>query len=303
MTAFGAALESAVALLRRLDRSRAGVRQARELVAGWSAAHPELNAELVTDLRPGSPVVDYDLLLDHPDGGTVALTSPPDDGVPWLIDHSTHWAANQLVSVDGGHLSLPEAMVLVRSLGRHDEIVELCLVRAAVAADPEPLSDAELQEAADDFRRARGLHDRAAMLAWLEAMGLTPESFQDYIEEYGKRRRFRRRKEAELAPGWLAQNPATVELALATWVITHSPTPVALPEPAEQPVWELPEPLRSGDRVGPVRYGDGWLTGEVRTRRPAPDGDERALRQAGQLAYAAWLAERRTRADVRWHWW
>ncbi|MBN6053981.1 TIGR04500 family putative peptide maturation system protein, partial [Nonomuraea sp. RK-328] len=220
--AFAEALVSGAELLRSLPRRRSGVAAARRAADAWTARHPRTNAQLVVDRRPGSPVVDYDLLLDHPDGGTIALSAPPEDGVPWLIDHSTHWAAGHLVSVDGVHVSVPQALTMLRSLSGRDatpyqEIVDQCLL-AAAGDDDEPVSAAELQETADEFRRGRGLRDRASTLAWMTAAGMSGEQFEAYIEGIARRRRFRRDKEAELAPGHLAAHPGDFARVRAVWV-------------------------------------------------------------------------------------
>ncbi|GAA3442875.1 TIGR04500 family putative peptide maturation system protein [Planomonospora venezuelensis] len=223
MSDFATALESGVRLLRGLPRRRARVHEARTAAAAWAAAHPGLRAELVVDERPGTPVVDFDLLIEDPEGGTVALTAQADDGVPWLVDHSTHWAAGQLVTVDEVHLSVAQALTMIRSLSRrdttpHDEIVDQCLILNEVQRDDGPVPDEDLQAAADEFRRGRGLHDRAATLAWLEETGMTPQQFEAYIGGIARRRGFRRRKEAELGPARLAARPEAFDRVRAVWI-------------------------------------------------------------------------------------
>ncbi|MGJ6962243.1 TIGR04500 family putative peptide maturation system protein [Streptosporangium sp. G11] len=234
MTDFAKALQSGVTLLRTLPRRSAGVADAHRAVGEWAARHPGIRAQLVVDRRPGTPVVDYDLLLDHPDGGTVALTAPPEDGVPWLIDHSTHWAAGYLVSVNDVDVTVPQALTMLRSLSRRDaspyqEIVDQCLLVEA-ADDTEPLTAADLQATADEFRRGRGLHDRESTLAWMTEAGMSGEQFEAYITEIARRRRFRRDKETELAPGHLAANPGDFARVRAVWVtggeaVTAATTP------------------------------------------------------------------------------
>jgi putative peptide maturation system protein len=245
--------------------------------------------------------------------------------VPWLIEHSTHWAAGQLVSVDQVHLSVAQALTMLRSLSRttmspHDEIVEQCLLLNEVMADDEPLAVEDLQAAADEFRRGRGLHDRAATVAWLEQVGMSLPQFEEYVGGIARRRRFRRRKEAELAPAYLATHRVEFARVRALWVT--GPAPLAVAGPAEliasftaaageaQAIvgdrweYELPEPLRGtepGSVVGPVRHERGFLTGSVIDRRPAED-DSATLAAAGQAAFNAWLAERRERASIEWHW-
>jgi len=333
VTDFAQALRSGVSLLRTLPRRDTGVADAHRAVGEWAARHPEIRAQLVVDRRPGTPVVDYDLLLDHPEGGTVALTAPPEDGVPWLIDHSTHWAAGYLVSVNDVDVTVPQALTMLRSLSRREaspyqEIVDQCLLVEAAeeAAGAEPLTAADLQATADEFRRGRGLHDRASTLAWMTEAGMSGEQFEAYITGIARRRRFRRDKEAELAPGHLAANPGAFARVRAVWVtgeekVTAAATADLLAAltsfgegtSAEETVvtfatrWEtdLPEALRGavpGRIVGPVELPDGgFLTGAVLSRGAATD-DAETLAAAGRAAFARWLAERRASATIEWHW-
>ncbi|MEU9890647.1 TIGR04500 family putative peptide maturation system protein [Sphaerisporangium sp. NPDC051011] len=343
MTDFAEALESGADLLLSLPRRRSGVAAARRAADEWAARHPRTRARLLVDQRPGTPVVDYDLLLDHPGGGTVALTAPPEDGVPWLIDHSTHWAAGYLVSVDDVHVSVPQALTMLRSLSRRDaspyeDIVDQCLLSAAASEDGAPLSAAELQATADEFRRGRDLRDRASTLAWMAEAGMSGEHFEAYIAGIARRRRFRRDKEAELAPGHLAAHPGDFARVKAVWVTGANKTiadtadelltslapgglltgpvsdaPLSGPASFGEAVvtvatrWEkdLPEALRGtqpGQVVGPEKLSSGgFLTGAVLSRTPAA-GDPETLDAAGRAAFAVWLGQRRAAATVEWHW-
>ncbi|MBB4919629.1 TIGR04500 family putative peptide maturation system protein [Streptosporangium saharense] len=331
MSDFATALESGVRLLRGLPRRRAHVEEARRAAAGWALEHPDLRAQLVVDERPGTPVVDFDLLVEDPRGGTVALTVQTEDGVPWLVDHSTHWAAGQLVSVDDVHLSVAQALTMIKSLSRrdttpHDEIVDQCLILNEVADETEPVPTEDLQAAADEFRRGRGLYDRATTLAWLAEMGMTPERFETYIGGVARRRAFRRRKEAELGAARLAADPRAFDLVRAVWitgrengVAAHTGDLARAADGglaalaaagdvettiAERPALDLPEPLRDmapGETVGPVPYGGAFLAGTVLARHEARE-DERTLAAAGRAAFSEWLAARRARATIEWHW-
>ncbi|SEG79750.1 putative peptide maturation system protein [Nonomuraea solani] len=315
---FANALESGADLLRALPRRRSGVPEARQAAGQWAGRHPAVRAQLVVDQRPGTQIVDYDLVLDHPDGGTVALTAPPEDGVPWLVDHSTHWAAGHLVSVDDVHVSVPQALTMLRSLSRRDaspyqEIVDQCLLAAAVDED-RPVSPADLQATADEFRRGRGLRDRASTLAWMAAAGMDGERFEAYIAGIARRRRFRLDKEAELAAGYLAAHLADFARVKAMWATGPEKVDLAGDVSAygEAVVtvatrWdrELPEPLRgapAGQAVGPEELPGGeFLTGVVLDRSPAGE-DPETLAAAGRAAFAGWLGERRATARVEWHW-
>ncbi|MCT9934077.1 TIGR04500 family putative peptide maturation system protein [Planotetraspora sp. A-T 1434] len=320
---FAQVLTEGVELLRGFRRRRTAVAGARHAVAEWSARHPAARPQLVVDVRPGSPVVDYDLLVCHPEGGTVALSAPADDGVPWLADHSTHWAAGYLVSVDKVHVHVAEALAMLRRLPRrdralHDEIVEQSLVLNEIMTDDEPLDEEDVRAAAEEFRRSRGLHDRASTLAWLAEMSMSGEQFEAFIAGIARRRRFRRRKEAELAPAYLADHQADFDRVRALWVTGCQPVNGELLRGlggllgcreaeitiGERWAGELPGPLRHAAResmVGPVEHPGGYLTGMVLARRASRD-DPETLAAAGAAAFREWLAARRKRASIEWHW-
>ncbi|GAA3094409.1 TIGR04500 family putative peptide maturation system protein [Streptosporangium carneum] len=317
-------LGSAVELLRRLPRRRDCVPEARSAFAAWADEHPGSTPQLVVEHRPASPVVDYDLLLDHPEGGTVALTVQPSDGVPWAVDHSTHWAADMVATVNGRSLSLPDGLATLRALHEptgYEQLLDHCLLRNAVADDDEPVDAEEAQAAADSFRRGRGLLDEEATLAYLAARGVTLEMFQGNIETAVRVRRFRDRKAAELAARHLAAHRADFATVRAVWVESDDQRDlVALVDgPAKDfPVRavlaggevgvfrrtaynrDLPRPLRLAEPGALV--ATDRLIGQVLHRIPAREDDPRVVAAAGRVAFAEWLAEQRSTADVQWHW-
>lgn len=330
MNGFPETLAEAVELLRGLPRRRAGVEQARRSVAEWRVAHQDSRAQLVVDVRPGSPVVDYDLLLDHPDGGTVAVTASTEDGVPWTVDHSTHWAASKVMAVEGLQLSVQTALLTLRALaGRdrtlQDDLIDHCLLVLAAADEPDP-SQEELQQASDDFRSRRGLHSAAAMRRWLEEVNLTPDAYQNHLYSLAKMRRFRTRVESESAKTYFADHAAEFDRVTAVWAVgphgqlaelagdgdpfaalagaVARPSGELTVHVAERAARELPAPLREAARgvpVGPVAFGEAFLLGAVRDRRPA-EPDAGTLAAAGRAAFAAFLAGRRAEADIEWFW-
>ncbi|MEV1001735.1 TIGR04500 family putative peptide maturation system protein [Nonomuraea sp. NPDC050202] len=315
----GPALESGVSLLRGLTRRRSAVEEARRAAATWARSHPALAAQLVSNPRPGSPVVDYDLLIDDPAGGTIMLGVQPDDGTSWLVDHSTHWAAGNLLTVDGMQISMPEAMLMLRSLTRaglspQEELVRFCVLRNAAAKEEVGLDD--IQAAADAFRRRHGLTGREAMLKWLERMGMSAEAFHDHMATNAKDDRFRTRMRAELGPEYLARHRDRFARVWAVWALSEDPVEVAELDGSLGDHWdlrltrirawsgELPEPLRAapaGSGVGPVPFGGRFLTGSVHKREEAV-ADADTLEAAGAAAFEEWLAGAAEQARVTWHW-
>ncbi|GIH29787.1 hypothetical protein Aph01nite_80970 [Acrocarpospora phusangensis] len=243
--------------------------------------------------------------------------------VRWPGPHFGLSPGDCLVRVDDVHLTLAEAVTMVRRLSQHDrglcaEIVEHCLIKAETLGDTEPLTEVELRAAAETVRQGIGLRDTAATLAWVAETGMSGGQFEDYIAAIARRLRFRRRKSAELAAAYLDAHRPDFDQVRALWVISSHPingellrglggllgcaeASVTL---GEHRAHALPAPLRHAPRdtlVGPVRHGDAYLTGLVLERRPAV-ADSATLRAAGSAAFAEWLAERRDRASIEWHW-
>ncbi|MFI6927179.1 TIGR04500 family putative peptide maturation system protein [Nonomuraea spiralis] len=315
----GPALESGVNLLRGLTRRRTAVEAAQRTAAAWAEAHPLLEAQLVTSPRPGSPVVDYDLLIDDPSGGTIMLGVQGDDGTSWLVDHSTHWAAGYVLTVDGTHVSVSEAMLMLRSLTRpglspQEELVRFCVLRNA--AEREDVGLTEIQAAADGFRRRRGLTSQAAMLEWLARMGMSAEAFHDHMTLTAKDQRFRARKRAELAPAYLDGHRDRFARVRAMWALSDEPIEAAELDGSLGDRWdlrltrartwagELPVPLRevpAGGSAGPVPYEGGFLIGRVLDRQEAV-ADDATIEAAGAAAFEQWLADAAREARITWHW-
>ncbi|GLW09732.1 hypothetical protein Misp01_48610 [Microtetraspora sp. NBRC 13810] len=331
---FPADLADAVALLRGLPTLRDAVDDAHRRVRDWGDRRPHLRAQLVVDEPPGTTRVGYDLLLDHPEGGTVALSAEVDDGVPWLVDHSTHWAAGQILSVDGIGLPVAAALSTIRALGDrdrrlHERLVDHRILLTELADDPHPPTLAETQRAADEFRRRRGLTGRDRTLAWLAEAGLSEEAFRSHVETQALIARVRERFAGEPARRRLAEHPEEFALRRAAWAtgpradglrrLLDGPAAdfagrVAAALPAERELRlqaaatltpRLPEPLRAasaGTAVGPVRHEGGYLAGVVHEVVPPDPEAPEVLDAARDAAFQAWLDERRRGSDIRWFW-
>ncbi|GAA2875934.1 hypothetical protein GCM10010517_36970 [Streptosporangium fragile] len=343
--AFAADLADAVTLLRELPTAGDAVGDAHRRVRDWAARRPWLRADLAVDEPPGTTRVGYDLLLDHPEGGTVALSAEVDDGIPWLVDHSTHWAAGQVLNVDGHNLSVATALSTIRALGArdrrlHERLVDHCILLSEVEDDIEPLTVTETQQAADEFRRRRGLTDRARTLDWLAEAGMSEDAFWEHVKMRARIARVRERFAGEPARRHLAEHPEQFTVRRAAWVT--GPRPEPLRALLDGPVAEfadrvttallrgpeagrhgsagatglrleaaatltsrLPEPLRTvptGTAVGPVPCDDGHLAGVVYEVVPPDPEAPGVLDAARDVAFQAWLDERRRSAQIRWFW-
>ncbi|MED7932024.1 hypothetical protein SMD20_47950 [Nonomuraea sp. LP-02] len=321
MNTFADTLAEAVELLRGLPRTRDGVPAARRAVAAWCADRPQTKVQLVTDVRPGSPIVDYDLVLAHPDGGDVALTAPTGDGVPWTVDHSTHFASGRVLTIGDHEVLVQNALLTLRARAEGDpsiqeELIDHCLLEELIGQETEKPTQEEIQDASDGYRIRRGLLSRDEMMRWLENVGLTLEAYDNHITGLALRQRVRARVERETARDYLDRHPGEFDQVWAVWA-TGPEHELSAGLPHAQPAGgvevtsavraarELPEPLRraaAGKTVGPVPYGRHHLVGEIRERRPADPDDPATLAAAGRAGFAAFMAERRAAADIRWHW-
>src|SRR6185503_2672264 len=138
------------------------------------------------ELPPGEERADYDVLLDA-GGGTLAVSWSADDASPWFVDHADHWAANNVVTVNRSSLTVQEALQVVRIAGTsypdlHDLLIRDVLRREAMGdLEVIEVSAGEVQQAADDFRQANGLHSAEATHRWLVERGLSVRTFQGLL--------------------------------------------------------------------------------------------------------------------------
>ena len=333
--AFRAALADAADALASLPRRRAATAEARERVARLAAAHPGARIDVAVDLRPGAESADYDLLLEHPAGGTLALSYRPDAGNPWFVDYADHWAANLVVSVGDASVSVQQALTLLElradeSPGLLDELVDAALAEEAMAVERPAVTREEIQAAADAFRAARGLRSAAATRAWLARMGWTEALFSSLI---ANATRFRALKERIAAPdleAFIADHGGALDLVriaraetdaadlagrLASEAADGGLIAAAARAAAEPPArvsfsvaavraHELPPQLEGaapGRVTGPHSAGDRYWVAQVVARQPAPPGA--ATRAAARdLLFRRWADARRDARGVRWHW-
>lgn len=313
-------------LLRRLPRDRDRVPDARREVGAFGAAHPGLHPMLAVDRPPASPTVDYDLLLRHPDGGTVALAWRGDAGVPWAIEYSDHWAANYVVSVDGQHVSVQQALLTMRFTGwRSDDLmtdlVDWAIIHHELEASPRDTPEPELQAAADTFRAAHGLFTAEATEAWLRSLGLDLTQFSRMIAGAVETRRLAVRVTGgdTAIDAFYAADPSRADRV--GYLELRGPGPgggrglwaralerLQRGEPVQGTIrqryaFELPPVLATaapGQVAGGGAGPDTWVA-EVLSRVPAPlDGPTRRAIQ--DHLFRQWLARRREEATIRWHW-
>ncbi len=333
---FSSVLQEAAVLLREMPRESGRVREAQKLVSNWREQYPQLNIGLLVDRPPGSLRVDYDLLLSHPDNGTIVMAWQGDDEMPWTVCHSDHSAANFVVSINDQHLSVQQALLLLRmSANGHPDLmasmVNQIILSEVVSQEDVAVTVEELQEAADRFRQSKGLLSAAAMRQWLEDMRLSQVAFEEMLEMTVKTRKVKERVTAERLDAYFESHRqeydqvqlfevkvATEELAaqlmnqaqeIGLLVATQKMLADSSLSGLEGTLTTryadtLPSDLHSsppGKIIGPYIENKQYVVAQVYSRQPAQLTGQ-TLDAVQEAVYQEWLAQKRAAATIRWHW-
>ena len=176
-----------------LDETAALLRSPGDIRAGFEALRkrwPDADLHLVRDDEA------YDVLIREP-AGTISVAYSPAPSMPWPERGAVRYSDQDLARVDGRKLRVSEALSALDFLWYdHDvlaRLVDTCLIHAELERDPVDLSEAEVQAAADAYRRARGLLDPESTERWLSERGLSHEDFTALVTTTAEVARLRAR--------------------------------------------------------------------------------------------------------------
>jgi putative peptide maturation system protein len=334
-SSFAKTLQDAVGLLRDLPRRRDDIPKAYAAISRFKENHAGTPVDLLVDQPPGSPRVDYDVFIGHRDG-TVAVSWRRDEGVPWSAEYTDHWAANYVVTVNERHVTVQQALLSLQYAGEVQpdlmrELVEQQLIFDAIEEHPFPVHDREVQAAADEFRMANGLLTVEQTERWLSELRLSVERFQEMLAwgiQARKLQAFITARQEEPCFRAHSQELALVQifrveartrsvahelfkagqkdgLLSATGELTRSRGSDQITGSlAWRRMCDLPPGLGHasiGTVVGPRRDGSRYWVAEVLGKHePQLDAETREVIRAS--LFQQWLADRRHKAQVRWHW-
>ena len=206
------------------------------------------------------------------------------------------------------------------------------IVRQAAREIPPP-TDAELQQAADEFRRSTGLYESEETLNWLKQAGLTVEAWEERLERDLIARKVRDHVTEGQVEAYFSSNRAALDRATVAQVVVggeevaaellaqiaeegadfgavareHSIDPIsrerggyvgpvgrgALGADGEALVFNA----QPGQVVGPIRTEGGWMLLRVDSVAPA-QLDDGTREQIKETLFREWLQQQRTRARV-----
>ena len=335
-SAFNEALANAAALLRELPRQRETLAEAYARLKDFRRACADIRADIYVHQAPGSARVDFDLLLGHPEGGTVALTWCADDGNPWAIQYTEHWAANYVLTVNQNHVTVQQALLTIKWAGRKyidlmAELIDHSLIHEALEKDPFLVSEEELQTAANEFRIANQLHSADATRRWLSESGLSMDRFKDWVSWQVQADKLKERITAALVdPYFEAQKERFDTIHLFRVDTSREDLASSLAEAAREQgllavtqawmlesggerykgslvsryAYELPPALQAaapGEVIRPDTDGRRRSVIQVQSRVQARL-DARTRAAIRDQLFREWLAQRRKEAKVSWHW-
>lgn len=280
---------------------------------------PDHRFTLVADREAYDGSVAHALIVRTPDGSTVSLAVGGVRELPWPLRGVTRADERDLLEVDGTRLSVAEAMVRLDALLFETSTMRLlidgCLVEAELAADPVPLTSADVQAAGDAFRRAKGLHGREQVQGWLSERGMDAADFTRLVTRNAELAGLRQRVTRGHVRRWFETHRDELATVALVWT-ADAPDDGTSPEPwtALRVAVEVGRPggviTRTAGELGraDLRVGDVVpldldtpASGVVVAVRQAVL-DERTRAEAHRRLFQEWLRDRRDRARITWFW-
>jgi putative peptide maturation system protein len=254
------------------------------------------------------------------------------------------WSEAEPVRVNATVLKVDQAIALLDFIWDEAPIIErlvnLCLIQEELAREPIALSDAELQEAMDNFRSAKKLFKAQDTLDWLERHGMSHEMLERYVADNAIAARLRDRVAGDRVEPYFWQHAgdfdtgrvARLEVAeeskareLAEQISAGRLDFFAAAERSFVEAAERGAPPKAdlfaaierrqaapaireqlfaaapGQLIGPVAVEAGHALMRVLAIVPARlDGRRRAAIK--NILFDEWLAERRQAARIQWCW-
>ncbi|MFI7042217.1 TIGR04500 family putative peptide maturation system protein [Microbispora rosea] len=296
--------------------------EAQERLRELRARHPGVRFRLLWQREDYDDSLHYDLLIKAPGEGTVSLSWCPDRALPWPLRGVQRAAEMLLLRIDGVGVTVVDAIAWLDFLWDEtrlvDRIVAAALVQAEMAEAPVELSDHEIQEAVDAFRRARGLLTAERTREWMDRRSLTVLDLQELVAGEVAAARVRERVTAGRVETYFEEHReefGTARVARLTFPDSGTARRAAAEIDAGAGFLTLAERTRGARlvvedvpaaEVGTARPGDvvspapGVLLKVISVADAELDADTR--RRVERRVFDLWIDERRRAAKIEWFW-
>ncbi|MEV5763590.1 TIGR04500 family putative peptide maturation system protein [Micromonospora sp. NPDC052213] len=300
--------------------------RAASVVAGLRSRWADARLDLVHD-RGVDGTVSYDLLIRGA-AGTVSVAFSPAPAQPWPLRGAMHYTEGTLLRVGTTRLGVGEGLGALDYLWGEAEVlarlIDTCVIKAELERAPIPLDDAQIQHAADAFRRAKGLLDAERTRRWLDAVGLDQDGFVELVRHTAQAAALRRRVTAGRIESWLAEHRDELATLSVAWIAaqeTGGPAPV--PADRAAALAAVTEAIQRGESAGLLRLAAVDAPEELRSApvgepvttrihgtpahavvldRLSTELDDETRRHAERAVFDQWLADARVGADIEWCW-
>jgi putative peptide maturation system protein len=330
--------------LRELLREGAQPGEARERLRQLEARHPGTELDLVWAAEAYDGSIHYDVLLHRAGEGTISLSCCAEEDLPWPLRGVHRSSETDLLRVNDTILSVGQAVgyleFIWEDVATLKELVNQCLIQEALDKDPVSISDADVQQTMDAFRRAKRLYTAKDTHRWMERRSMTHEMLDDHVRHGARIAKLRERVAAGRVEEYFEVHRTHFETVLVA----------RLEFPSEESARRAGEQIRAGasdfyaeaqtlfqaraersgpgeaamfaavrrreapaewqpvfaaaprDVVGPLHAEKGGhVLVQVLSVRP-PHLDEPTRDAAKKALFDEWLAERRRAARIEWHW-
>ncbi|NLU63733.1 TIGR04500 family putative peptide maturation system protein [Rhodococcus sp. HNM0563] len=214
-----ASLLSALLDVIRLKNSPFGDEQAHssEALRVLREKNPEVRMRLVRHVEPFDESSQSALLITDTEGNVTTVSWSPPSTVPWPLRGARRAGESTLLSVDGETLTVGETILHLDGMWDRPDLltglIDACVIRIELEEAPVELTDAQMQDALDAFRRARGLLTRHETEAWMAQNHLSPIMFERTVRHEAELASLRRRVVADRASAWLREHGETLDRA------------------------------------------------------------------------------------------
>lgn len=307
--------------------------------------YPDTAIELLWEEQKYDQSVHYGLLLrSDKKPGTISLSFCPDRVLPWPLRSVHRWDEADLVRVNTTILRMDQAIACLDFIWDDactDRLINTCLIQEALDREPAEISEEELQEAMDGFRRAHRLYRAEDTLRWMKQRGMTHEQFERYVTNEAMVVKLRDRVATDgHVEAYFADHHADFDLAYLAQIILpdaenanllyqqmqsglvdfyeaaqrHFLTKLGKKEIPHQGLFttirrrQVPLALRESifaaapDMIlGPVHTDENYTIVRVLLLTPARLNDQ-MRREIKELLFDTWLAERWQAANIEWYW-
>ena len=326
-------LEAATSLADELDAHGIGPEEARGRLATLRACFPHHRVDLVADVEPFDGSVSYDIILEQSDGVTVSVAVTSGTGLPWPLRGVIRAREYDLLRVGPTRVSVADALASIdvlwddRSLLLH--LINACVATNALEEEPVDLTAADLQDAADRFRRAKGLLGADETKRWLDDRGLSMEKFADLVARSARAAALRQRVTSGAVERWFASHAPELARFHIAWAAEAAVDGVGHSLASRLEADPLAAVLAARRAGRPGGVGD-WLVADLPHHLSAlknvavstaveveVDGvaaraivlevipavlDAATRSYVERCLFDEWLAERRRATDVEWFW-